>query len=54
MKQIIFDAHTGETTITEVPNEEMSVVEEIQPPTAEERLQALEQAMLELVLGGVV
>jgi hypothetical protein len=51
MKHLIYNAATGETTMIDEP--EIPEVE-IEPsqPTERERLEALEAAMLELVLGG--
>lgn len=50
MRQLIFNAQTGETTIVEVPDEEMPQEPIVQPPTAEERIQALEDALLALMM----
>lgn len=46
-----------EIEVKEVTDEEFQIISENQPrlphpPTSEERLQALEQALLEIVLGG--
>ena len=52
MKQIIYNAKTGETVIAEAPPTEEVETEQPQPPTEAERLEALEAAMLDLILGG--
>jgi len=49
MKHIIYDAQTGKTTITEVPDEEMPVIEETSAPTVEDRITALEGTTGEII-----
>jgi hypothetical protein len=51
-KSIIYDAKTGETTIVDMPEEEIEIPEVEPLPTTEERLEALEQALLEVILNG--
>ncbi len=48
MNKVIIDARTGETTIVEVPDEEMPIMEP-QPPTIEDRVDALEDALLFII-----
>lgn len=50
MTQIIYNAQTGEKTMTELPDE--PIIEEQPEPTIEERTTALENAMLFMTLGG--
>lgn len=51
MKRLVYNATTGETTMIDEP--EIPEIEiEPSPPTERERLEALEAAMLELILGG--
>ena len=47
MKQIIYNAQTGETTIEEIADVEILVVEETPQPTIEERVAALETLYLQ-------
>lgn len=52
---MLTDNLTGLTETKEITNEgEIGEIPSVQLPTAEERLQALEQAMLEIVLGGAI
>lgn len=50
MKQINFDVMTGETTIVEVPDVEMPIIEETPTPTIESRLDAMEGTTEEIVV----
>lgn len=51
MKVLITDNLTGLTEEVEMEEIELPVAEEM-PPTAEERIEALESAVLEMILGG--
>lgn len=47
MKTIIYNVETGETTIEEIPDVEMPIIEEAPQQTFEERLSALETLALQ-------
>ena len=47
MKNVIYNAVTGETTTEEVPDVEMPIIEEIPQQTIEERVAALETLYLQ-------
>lgn len=49
-EQITIDVQTGKTTVTYVPDSEITAIEElpINEPTTEERIQALEQELADL------
>lgn len=53
MKQVNFDAQTGETTVEEVPDIEIEMIPE-REQTELERIEALESAVLEMILVGAV
>ena len=54
MQTKIINNLTGEETIIDVPDESMESVEPTPAePTIEERLQATESALLEMLMGGV-
>ena len=47
MKTVKYNAETGETTIEEVDDVEMPVIEETSQPTVEQRISALETLYLQ-------
>lgn len=50
MTQIIYNAQTGEKTMTKLPDE--PIIEEQTEPTIGERTKALEKTMLFIIMGG--
>lgn len=51
MKQLIYNAQTGETTIVDVPDEEVPNIEEVpQPQSLEDRVNTLEETTAEVVV----
>lgn len=52
MRNITYNAETGETTVEEVPDVEMPIVEEVPVKTAEQRISELETLVLQM--GGII
>ena len=52
MKNVIYNAETGETIVEEVADVEMPIIEEIPRQTVDERMSELETLVLQM--GGII